>query len=288
MYNQVIFYNHFGNGDIYESREFVKEWMRIVPANKYLYAHGKNLKILYDIDGLYFMEPTIHMEPMRGVFDDLNGNLYVNTWIGRDGKYVLPGIGCTVEKLFEMHNDMLGVYGLGKLGGSPVDYIPSIDYTKYDISGCDAFINETIGLERVFVDNGLVQSMQAENFEFNPIIEDIAKSRKDLIFIITHWFQTSCNNIISTNSITKQNGFDLNQVSYLSLFCKTLVGRNSGPHVFTQNKENCFDKTKKLVSFTHRPEGASFVVNTPVEIQKMWFRSDLSRHEITRILEEVV
>lgn len=288
MYNQVIFYCAFGAGDIFESREFVKEWMKLVPAERYCYAHGKNPRILLDIPNLEYKEFTVHMDSMRAVWDDLNGNLYVNCWIGRDGKYVLPGIGCTVEKLYDMHNDMLAVYNLGRLSGKPIDYIPKIDYSKYNLDGCTDFLSSFNGVEKVFIDNGLVQSMQANNFEFIEIIETVARNNANKIFLTSHAFMTTCNNIFNTNSITGVSGFDLNEVSYLSLFCSTLIGRNSGPHVFTQNKDNCFDKTKKLVSFTHRPEGASFVVNTPVDIKKYWFSSDLPQNRIIEEIERVL
>src|SRR3990172_11366554 len=117
MYNQVIFYLGFGAGDIFESREFVKAWMKLVPAHNYLYSHNKNKRILLDIPELDFMEMTEHMNPRKQIWDDQNGNLYVNCWIGITGKYLLPGIGCTVERMYDMHNDMLSVYSLGKLPG---------------------------------------------------------------------------------------------------------------------------------------------------------------------------
>src|ERR1041385_4825816 len=178
MYNQVIFYNAFGNGDIFESREFVKAWMKLVPSHKYCYAHGKNPRILLDIPELEFKEFTIHMDSMRGVWDDLNGNLYVNTWIGRDGQYVLPGIGCTVEKLYQMHNDMLKVYDLAKLEGEPIDYIPKIDYYVYDLLETAKFLADHPE-DKIYIDNGLVQSNQAKNFDFSNIIKTVADNHKD-------------------------------------------------------------------------------------------------------------
>ncbi len=269
MYEQVIFYCHFGAGDVFESREFVKEWMKLVPARKYCYSHGKHPRILNDIPNLNFKEITEHMNPMRGVWDDLNGNLYVNTWIGRDGKYVLPGIGCTVEKLYDMHNDMLAVYELGKLSRQPIDYIPVINYNKYNIAaGCDLMM-KTRG-RWIFVDNGLVQSMQAKNFDFNPIIVEIAEKHKDDNFLLTHEFETDLKNIHFSNWYTGGVGFDLNEVSFMSQFCDVLIGRNSGPHVFTQVRENVDSSAKKLVSFTYQYSGSSFIVNTPVKIQKIW------------------
>lgn len=290
MYNQVIFYNHFGAGDIFESREFVKAWMKLIPSNSYHYAHGKNPRILLDIPELQFKEVTEHMNPMRGVWDDSNGNLYVNTWIGRDGRYVLPGIGCTVEKLYEMHNEMLvlGLRSLDELGKKAIDYIPDLRYLIYDIEPVNKFLIEH-NEEKIFIDNGNVQSMQAENFPMDEIINEVAANHKDKAFIVTHALPLEIDNVYPTSYITQsKHSFDLPEISYLSVFCSTLIGRNSGPHVFTQVKRNIMDRNKKLLSFTYQYSGSSFVVNTDVNIKKYWSahtKKDWVIREIEKVLQ---
>lgn len=271
MYNQVIFYNHFGAGDIFESREFAKAWMKLVPANAYFYSHGKSPRILLDIPELQFKEVTIHMKPMLDVLDDSNGNLYINMWIGRNSRYVLPGIGCTVEKLFEMHNDILAVKGLGTLPGQPVDYIPNIDYTKFDLKDAKKFL-KAHKEEKIYIDNGVVQSNQAVNFPFSEIIDNVSNDHKDKCFITTQDSGLSKPNVYPLADVIGSRGwgFDLNEASYVSRFCTTLIGRNSGPHVFTQVKDNCMDGEKKLLSFTYGQQGSSFVVNSDVPIKKYW------------------
>lgn len=286
MYNQVIFYNHFGAGDIFESREFVKEWMKLVPANSYHYAHGKDPRILLDIPEIKFKDVTEHMNPMRGVWDDLNGNLYVNTWIGRDGKYVLPGIGCTVEKLYDMHNDMLRVYNLGELSGTPYDYIPNIEYSIYSLF----YINEFLyshPQEKIIIDNGVVQSMQAENFPMDSIITALAEKLKDRCFITVQPVQSNAQNIFYAGDITKRMGFDLPEISYLSTFCTTLIGRNSGPHVHMQVKKNIDNEKTKLLSFTYHQQGSSFVVNTDVKIRKYWSPETSFDSVLNKMLEVI-
>lgn len=287
MYNQVIFYNHFGAGDVFESREFVKAWMNLVPAESYHYSHGKNPRILLDIPQLQYKEITEHMQPMRGVWDDGNGNLYVNTWIGRDGKYVLPGIGCTVEKLYDMHNDMLKVYDFGRLPGTPIDYIPDIDYSFYEQEKIYDFFRKTEGVRKVYVDNGLVQSNQAENFPMNPLILDIAERHKDIIFICTQAFKNHSSNIEFVWEFAPGVGFDLNEASLLSTHCDVLIGRNSGPHVFSQVKRNVMDRDKKLLSFTYHILGSCFVINTNVLITKYWSDATQGKEVIDKI-EEVL
>lgn len=288
MYDRVIFYNHFGFGDIFESREFVKECMKIVEAREYFYSHGKNNRLLLDIKQLQYKDITEHMNPTRGIWDDLNGNLYINTWIGRDGKYVLPGIGCTVEKLYEMYNDLLYVYALGSLSGTPIDYIPKIDYKCFYTKEINKFFSNTKSKDCVFIDNGLVQSMQAHNFEFNPIIVDLADAYQDKLFITTHEIKDKGPNLFYTRDIIgKELGCDLNEVSYISLFCSTLIGRNSGPHVHTQVLENVMNESKKLLSFTYHQQGSSFVVNADVKIGKYW-SPHTAHDDVLRKCKEVI
>ena len=55
MYEKIIFYNHFGYGDLFNSREFVKELMKLLPADMYFYAHNKNKRTLEDIENLKYI-----------------------------------------------------------------------------------------------------------------------------------------------------------------------------------------------------------------------------------------
>ena len=285
MYNSVIFYNHFGAGDVFESREFVKGWMKLVEAKEYFYAHGKHPRILLDIPELKYMEVDERMQPMEAVDLDKDNNLLVNTWIGRDGGYVLPGIGCTVEELLKMHNSMLKSWGYEKLKGKPIDYIPDIDYSKYDIGSIEEFMR-LHPEDKVLIDNGRVQSMQANNFEMGEIILTLADKYPDKCFIVTHPIYLLKPNIYCTDDIISTKwGFDLNEISYISTFCSTLIGRNSGPHVFSQVKRNVMDSSKKLVSFTYQITGASFVINTPVTIEKYWSDADEEDTVIQALVE---
>jgi hypothetical protein len=286
MYEQVIFYNHFGNGDIFESREFVRRWMRDLPSKKYFYSHGKSPRILLDIPELEFKDITIHMHPMQDIMDDGNGNLYINTWIGRDGKYVLPGIGCTVEKLFDMHNDMRSKLDIPKMDEPIVEFIPDIDYSVFSIDECNSFLS--IHEEpKIYIDNGIVQSKQAENFPMSDIIKEVAKLHRDKCFIVTHDIGEHIDNVYTTNSITKVPNFDLPEISYISTFCDVLIGRNSGPHVFSQVRKNVMNSNKKLLSFTYHQQGASFVVNTDVNIKKTW-SSETSFDKVLSTIERVL
>lgn len=288
--NNLVFYNHFGAGDVYESREFVKEWMTKIKANEYFYAHGKNPKILRDIPELKYTEVTPIMHPMNPYCFNEN-NLYVNTWIGRDGKYVLPGIGCTVEKLYDMHNDILGLIGLSHLEKPKLDYIPSINYSVYNNYNTDKWLEIYKNFKKVLISNGPVQSNQAANFDFTPVIDLLCENYPDIIFIITQPIEHIYKNLFTTHGIIKdKDGFDLNEISYLSLFCDISIGRSSGPHVYTQCKENCFNPNKINISFTYKPTGGFFVYSS-LPMKKYWSGSVESNdvyNDIRRVIESEV
>jgi hypothetical protein len=265
----VIFYNFFHAGDIFESREFVKECMDKISAENYYYAHQQNPKILADLPQLVHIPVTDKMNP-RSPVAIIEDTIYINTWIGWGGGYVLPGIGCTVEKLYEMYNDTLRKLNLPSLSKAVFDYIPSIDYSYYNIEPVNKFLQE-FKERKVLISNGKVYSNQAENFDFTPAIDRLAYNLHDVIFILTEAVDISSDNIFFTSDIiNNEDNFDLNEISYLSLFCDTHIGRNSGPHVFAQVKENWLDPNKISLSFT-RVQGAShFVWKLPTKMSKWW------------------
>lgn len=271
MYNSVVFYNHFGAGDIFESREFIKDYMKDISAEKYYYAHGKDPIILRDIDYLGFTEVTEAMHPMKDV-TFIGNDLYINTWIGRDGGYVLPGIGCVVEQLYRMHNDIRKKLGINLLQRDVYDYIPDIDYNKYSIYPVMDFI-KSIKNSRgqiVLISNGNAQSNQAFNFDMSIPICLLCEAYHDSIFITTSRTNFTYPNLYYTGDVLQLNRFDLNEISYLSTFCDTIIGRNSGPDVFCQVKKNWTDPNKALLSFTYQRIASTFVSKNDFPMKKYW------------------
>lgn len=287
----VYFYNHFGNGDIFESLEFVKEWMEILGEREYFYAHGKTPKIIRELPGVTSMNVTEEMHAMRAVhFNDETKSMFINTWIGRDGKYVLPGIGVVVERLWRMHNDMLSSIGCRPLTKQIMEYVPSLNYELYpDYVNVEYWLRADAEHRRLWlIDNGNVQSNQAPNFNFSPIIEEVAKQEPDDFFITTHDSGITRPNIWTSSEIIRnREGFDLPELSFLSRFCNGSIGRNSGPHVYTQVRENWMDDTYRFLSFTYKQEAAYFVLNQPVLAKKYWSPYINDEQAVENILELV-
>lgn len=269
IFDAVVFYNWFGNGDLYESREFVKDIIKIIPAREYHYAHAHSRKILMDIPQLLqvgIIEET--MQPMTGVriFDNV---VYINTWIGRDPKYVLPGVGCTLEKLYEMYNDILSELGYPSLPKQVIDYIPTFDWSYFKLGRVDDFVSEHPE-RKVLISNNEAQSCQAKNFDLNPAIEILCDTYPDTAFIICSPSLISGGNLYITKEIIQADDCDLVEIAYLSKFTDVIIGRNSAPHVFAQHRENWDDPTKASLSFTYKAIASHFVLNTPVQMKKYW------------------
>lgn len=266
----------FGAGDVFESREFVKDYMRLLPPMKFYYAHGKHPRILLDMPELEFTPVTEAMYPMNKV-TVATDTIYINTWIGRDGRYVLPGIGCTVEKLYEMHNNILGALGRYNLTRTDIySYIPKIDFSAYDLVGVNEFLVSRRNRRKVLISNGNVQSNQADNFSFASAIKLLCDHYPDIDFIVTTpigvEFLTDFppRNLFNSGEIIKVPGFDLNEIAYLSLFTDTIIGRSSGPHTFSQHIDNWNDPKKVNLSFTYMRSGSHFVLSDHLPMKKEW------------------
>ncbi len=288
----VYFYNHYGNGDIFESLEFVKEWMEILGDRNYFYAHGKTPKIILELPNVTSMNVTEEMHAMKDIrFNDETKSMFINTWIGRDGKYVLPGIGVVVERLWRMHNDMLASIGCRPLIRKQIlEYVPNIKYELYpDCVNVEYWLKSEAKHRRLWlIDNGNVQSNQAFNFDFSPIIEEVAKQQQDDFFITTHDTGVQLPNIWNTSEIIRtKDGFDLPEISFLSRFVNGSIGRNSGPHVYTQVRDNWMDDQYSFLSFTYQQQAAYFVLNQPVLAKKFWSPYINDGQAVQNVLEVV-
>lgn len=274
MFNIVGFYNSYGSGDIFESREFIRDVMRLLPARKYVYYTGKSSRLLMDIRDLEVVSTGVpavldSMKPF--VHDTVHGNLFFNTWIGRDSGYVLPGIGCTVEGLHDMWNDMLRPFSVQLSEDIPLEYLTSYNYSKYDIVGINEYMDSIVGTKKVYISNGDVHSLQADNFDMTPMIIELARRFSTVRFFVTADKANlpTIGNIVNANSLIP-NHLDSNlpELSYLSRWCGVTIGRNSGPHVFSWVKGNCL-RVMANITFSHTLTGSHFVQST-IPQKKYW------------------
>lgn len=287
MYEKVGFYNHYGNGDIFESREFVRTIMKLLPATEYVYYNGKSPRLLMDIPNLRVdnIVPA-KLLPTSPVIVEEN-SIYINTWIGRDSRYVRPGIGCTIEMLYKMYNDILRKFGV-QLPGTPIDYLTTIDYSHFDILKIGIEMGRYKDKKKVYISNGGVHSSQADNFDMTALIIRLAFHFPDILFFVTQSLgESSLINVIDANTmVSPRLNSNLMELSYLSTFCDVLIGRNSGPHVFTWTKENCATN-KANITFSYRRECHHFVHDTPIAMKRFWSGATTT-DEIFPIVQSII
>ena len=290
MFKNIYFFNWYGNGDILNSKEYVRELAERMPEVKFYYLHPKNPRIFEDMGNLFeHGSITEKCDNSKG-FIIYGDDLYFNTWIGRDSRYVLPGITCTDIMNRKMFNDILETAGMDiRLERPFIDYIPSINFNKLQpkyLMRVARFLTQNEKARKILICNGDVQSNQATNFDFGPVIENLCKLYPEDIFIATTPFRTELiyPNLYFTSDIIKaDDGFDLNEIGYLSRKVVLTIGRASGPSVFTQHKENMLDPTKKFLVFSNHPDCITFMKGAKSKVEFFWS----GETQLNRVYEEI-
>lgn len=289
MLDKLIFFNHYGAGDLFESREFVRELMEIFPANEYFYAHGKNKRMFEDFPNMTSIDITPNMD-MRAPFIKEGNSLYINTWIGRDSQYVLPQIGCVVSENWRMFNDILASLGERPLSKHHLEYLPKVDYKYIDTYDIESAMKKVYkDRKKILICNGQVQSLQAANFPFTDIIIHLARTYPDYLFMVTENFPHQEDNIVYTNYIVgSYDGFDLNEISFISTYyTDIIIGRKSGPFCFAHTRWVWHNPNMKSLSFTYARNSSHFVLEDTLPLRKYWSDASIPS-EVLRVIEGVI
>lgn len=271
MLELLRFYSCVGhNGDIHFSREFIKHFITTVPANKYIYEHDRSQRCILDIPSLEYIKKRNPCKQNR-LWDFANKQLNINTWIGcRELKYlgnldrINPFGGAFIFANYHMFSDV--IYEVKKIGihipplKHVLEYIPTIDYKYYKTTAIDKFV-EAHPSTKILVCNGPCMSGQIKNFSFKGFIEELAKDKK-LTVITTE--RTDVAETHYTGDIIKISDCDLNEISYLSRFCKVIVGRGSGPYCFSEVRDNVYDNNKRMISISRKKDWAFWYHNPKI------------------------
>lgn len=278
MQKKLVCFNHFGVGDLFESREFVLEWMRVLGVSECEYA-CRYPAVFEDLPQIKTRELTPDLN-MRHWASKRAGHYLVNTWIGAlngettpRGNYVLyPGIGCCIEHIHRMHSDYMQKLGLGRITKPVQDFLTTVDYSKVNLGNIHDFLQKREGCKLVLVCNGSTGSGHAANFDMAAALP--IREWSNTLYILTERVPTDRQDIVFTDDITERNGrCDVLAISYLSRFCDVIVGRCSGAQMVTETKENWMDESKTLVSFTQHNNGASFVLDPlplGLKMRRVW------------------
>ena len=270
---RINFYNFFHNGDMFVSKEFIRQIVTELPDFEFGYYHLNHPKTTRDLNIEYLGHPNFK-ENAKFVED--SNTLNINSWIGAyfpfhttepphfwNGGINYICLYNTWSYIFSKINSYFGVNL--QIKQSPNDYVPKINYEVFDVSDYDKFLKERPETKKVLFSNGRAMSGQSFFEDMSGIISYFATKYSQYDFICTNKFDTDLKNIFFTDDIYKEReeiidvnvpwndrqlkSCDLNEISYLSRGCDIIVGKNSGPFVYCMTKENFDTENKYIISF---------------------------------------
>lgn len=279
MIENVYFYNNFHNGDVFYSKEFVKDIKSKIGKNHY-YIHNNDFSILKDMDIEQIRKPTPKNE--ISVLQ-IENDIYINTWIGQQqSKYLSSG--CNLNANYNIFCD---IYEQLNIEINQIEYyIPSVDFQKVQTLNIDNFINQN--KKYILICNNNVHSGQSENFNFDPFIDYLSTVYPDLMFIISNNTNLNKNNVFNFSNIGGITN-NLLEISYISTKCDVIIGRASGPYCFTHIKENIKNPNKNFIGFSYGEAESKWVSDNNCQAKQYWSNNfdELSiKNFINNILNE--
>lgn len=269
----ILFYNLWHNGDVFSGRGYIRTIINSLPETKFGYYHKNNPKVVMDLVTTKFKPDLTKWQVEQLNFHKIfetEKTIYINTWVGtyfhqhavrmQDFPNVivnLPDEGhANYLSLHKMYTFICNYLNQNhscniQLTDNPIDYVPKIDWsTQYDVEPANDFVVRNKGKDLHLFCNGKVRSNQSAIGNMSDIIQALAQQTPDDVFICTETFNTSLPNIFFTNDIFSIPN-DLNEIAYLSTFCNTIVGKNSGPFMFTHIQDNINNDSKVFVAFSN-------------------------------------
>lgn len=260
----ICFFNRYHNGDVFAGKGYMQELMRQHPQLKYQHAQVNSPKTMADLPAEHRSAESLPKDMIDSYrFGDLEEAFYVNTWIGCYGNSVIP-VGeehANWPSLYTMwmiiYDAIETAYGIKIERTADVSkYVPETNWSVYNTAPALQFLGQTQRM--VLLCNGLVRSTQSNLGTMGPIIDELTHNYPDIKFVCTTKFDTTDyankDRIFFTDDIFKGvAGGDINEIAFLSTRAEVIVGKNSGPFMFTHIKENIFDPNKAFVSLSHRP-----------------------------------
>ena len=297
---RICFFNHFHNGDVVANREFLR-WAAAVWPNTCCYTHVKHAKLLADLPMDYIAMPELLKTPRQEYHKifQIDDTIYVNTWIGcymawaslDDVIVTDPVIGLNwivYHKMWEHIVDKLNLILQTSvvLPSNITDFInnpPFEFYTDAQFLASKLDLNTT----SILLSNGPALSGQSlQNHNMESWVAPLVAKFPQVQWIFTHNTSIQGPNVFFTNDIFDNCGCDLNHIAELSRYCKIIIGRNSGPFLFCNTKNNLFDAKKTFIA-TGRVRGDCFPAGLPLNCDYYWF-CDQDDHKTQEFINEII
>lgn len=237
--NKICFFNHYHNGDVFHSKQFVSEIIKTLDF-EFLYAHSNDPVLLFDLNLQHV--PTPEIDHKLKFYED-GDTLYINTWIGSYFDEGMKYLGeCTLRFSYEMfskiYNELNKKFNSNLKLKSIENYFPHIEWDKFYISEIDDYIKVDKNKKILFSNGPCLSGQCRYSGNMDLIINSLADKYPNITFIVTQNINTHLKNVKTSSSIIGKEGCDLNEIGYLSTHCDIIVGRNSGPFCFSTNYQN--------------------------------------------------
>ena len=288
---KIRFFNHWHTGDVFHAKGYLQDLKRQLPTAEFWYAHPNHAKIMQDAASFQHISQLPELvQNQKFAFGEY---IDINTWIGAYGWEVMPR-GEDHANWPSIHRMFINIYGVLEQHGCPVKldpfnplaYVPTTDFSKYEIARGNQFLDKTEGQQRMLICNGLVRSKQSQLGDLSVCIETLAKEFPERVFICTSKFESTLPNIHFTDDIFGITN-DVNEIVYLSTHSDIIVGKNSGPYMYTHIQDNFFSPETTFVSLSHRPSDA-YPCHLQWEGCRYLHHSSDDEQRITDILREAI
>jgi hypothetical protein len=277
---KITLYNHFHNGDIFLSRIIVD-----VLSEKFEidYYHNYTPKLFKDIPNV----KEFNGIPYSSGDTDLE-NRIVNTWIGQnDYKYTsIEPQGSGHKNHLELLKDICNYYKI-QLDNTK-NYLPKVYYENienYSIIKDKMLLLKNKFKLIVLVCDGIVLSNQCNNFNFGPVIEFLGNNNKEVLFLLTNNSHTQTDNIFQIDDEFINERPNLLEISIISSFCDIIVGRASGPYIFTLTENNLYDESKTIISINDNIVDGLFYFESKC---KMVWSPDFDEKNIINLIQNEI
>lgn len=251
--DQIIFFNHWRNGDCYINKEYVRDIISRYSNVKFYYAHNNHQEIILDLNVTH-----LHINEIANIntftplaFDKQTNTLYINTWVGCwIGKHLKEKEHANFYVLHRMWKEVFDALEL-EMKGDYFYYLPEIHWHYYDMTLCNQYLQSVKG-KRLFVFcNGKQQSEQSSMGDMANIIFNLASKYSHCEFFVTDKVDVDLSNVKFSEDILKSTTGNLNKISYITHYSELIVGKNSGPFTYAHTKSNMNNVKQTFMCFSH-------------------------------------
>ena len=142
--------------------------------------------------------------------------------------------------------------------------------------------------KNILIDNCRPKSGKSQHFCFGPVINKLAASYPEINFFVLNPVADikRKNNIFFVGEIF-DGPTNLNEFSYLSLFCDIIIGRTSGPWMHTIVAENIQDENKTFICFCKKEIESSYINKSYLKANFLW-KNTVDLEEIYQTIDSEI